>query len=341
VLVPFLAGIVGLATLPLAGIYASSEWKIRRPYDAPLVPLRAREHVDLAEGERMARIVGCLAGCHGPDGEGGREQIAGIVRHTAPTLSDVLPRYSDAELVRLIRYGVKRDGRSAVGMISYTFWPLGDEDLADIIARLRRLPRSPPVPRELDLTIRGRLALATGDWKVSAAQVDRTIPRWGELPRTRAFERGRYLASVTCAECHGLDFRGNALERAPSLAVVAAYAPGAFRHLLRTGEALGGRDLGLMSRVSRNAFSLFTDEEISDIYIFLRGHHGLDALVDEAAGPQRAGGRLGRPVDGRHTRSARVGNFAPARAPADTHGAIRSGLRSALRSVIHVRQPRT
>lgn len=271
------AGVVAIATLAAAGIYALSEWRLRRSYDAPLVPLRLQEPIDLAKGERMAKIVGCWAGCHGPQGEGGSEKIAGIVRHTAPTLSDVVPRYTDEELVRLIRYGVQRDGRSAVGMISYTFWSLSDQDLANIIAHLRRQPARPPVPRKLELTVRGRIALATGEWKVSAAQVDRTIPRWGELPRRNAFERGRYFASVTCSECHGLDFRGNSLERAPSLAIVAAYSPDQFRHLLRTGEALGGRDLGLMSRVARNAFALFSDQEISDVYAFLRMYHGVDA----------------------------------------------------------------
>jgi hypothetical protein len=31
-----------------------------------------------------------------------------------------------------------------------------------------------------------------------------------------------------------------------------------------------------MSRVARNAFSLFTDEEISDIYTFLQLYHGVN-----------------------------------------------------------------
>lgn len=272
-----IASSAALAALAVMSLYAVSEWRLRRSYEAPLVPLRSTAPLDLAEGSRMAKIVGCWAGCHGPEGEGGDEEVQGIVRHTAPTLSEVVPLYNDEELVRLIRYGVKRDGRSAVGMISYTFWPLSDRDLANIIAHLRRQPPRPAVPRVLDVTMRGRLALAIGRWKVSAAQVDRTIPRWGELPQGTPFERGRYLASITCSECHGLDFSGYALERAPSLVIVGAYTPEAFRHLLRTGEALGGRDLGLMSRVARNAFSLFTDEEISAIYGFLRTHHGLDA----------------------------------------------------------------
>ena len=269
--------VAGAVALAVVSVYALSEWRLRRPYEAPLTPLRPSAGIDLAEGLRMAKIVGCWAGCHGPEGGGGEAHIDGLFRHTAPTLSQVLPEYSDEELVRLIRYGVKQDGRSAVGMTSYTFWALGGQDLANIIAHLRRQPAEPPVPRKLQLGLRGRLALARGRWEVSAAEVDRTIPRWGDLPRTTPFERGRYLASITCAECHGLDFRGHELEGGPSLAILAAYRPAQFQHLLRTGEPVGGGDLGIMSQVAREAFYLFTDDEIADLYIFLRKYHGLDA----------------------------------------------------------------
>ena len=270
-----LGAVLSAALLSVGIVYAISEWKMRRQFHAPFTTLRDPSPPDLAEGERMAKLVGCLEGCHGKTGGGGKESIEGIVAHTAPTLSAVLPLYNDEELVRLVRYGVKRDGRSAVGMISFVFWSLSDQDLANIIARLRALPELPPVPRKLELPFRGRLALATGEWKVSAEQVDRSRPRWGELPRTTSFERGRYYASITCAECHGVDYQGNELESAPSLAILAAYDPDQFRHLLRTGEPIGGRDLGIMSWTSRVAFSLFSDEEIADLYIFLRQHHGL------------------------------------------------------------------
>jgi cytochrome c553 len=271
-----LGSVATMVVVATATIYAVSEWRLSRGHEAPLSPLSPKSPIDLEEGRRMARIVGCWSGCHGPEGEGRDASIPGIVRHTAPTLSEVLPAYSDAELARLVRYGVKRDGRSALGMIAYTFWPLGDQDLANIFAHLRSQPAREPVPRVLELAPKGRIAVALGMWRTSAEAVDRSIPRWGELPRETSFERGRYLASVTCSECHGLDFHGNAQERGPSLAIVAAYSPEQFRHLLRTGEPISGRDLGIMGWTARNAFVLFTDQEIADIRTFLRVHHGLE-----------------------------------------------------------------
>jgi cytochrome c553 len=269
-----LATLVILVGAGLAVVYVVSEWKLRRQYEAPLVPLRSTVAPSPSEGERMARIVGCWDGCHGPVGQGGDAEITGIVRITAPTLSQVVPLYSDEELARLIRYGLKRDGTSAVGMTSYTLWALGDQDLANIFAHLRRQPSLPSVERELELSWRGRLALVTGTWQVSVEQVDRSRPRWGNLPQTTPLERGRYLASITCSECHGLDFRGDPLEGGPSLAILGAYSLEQFVHLMRTAQPIGGRRLnGSMNWVAN---APFTNEELTGLYQFLRTHHGFE-----------------------------------------------------------------
>jgi cytochrome c553 len=255
-------------------VIALSEWVLQRTYQAPTTELSPPAYVDLNEGKRMAQIVGCLNGCHGQNGEGGYEEIKGLFKNTAPTLSDIIPQYSDAELVRLIRYGVKRDGTSAFGMTSYTFWSLGTQDLANIIACLRLLPKTPPVERRQEISWKGRMSLITGDWKVSAEQVDRSRPRWGDSTIHTLEMRGRYLASITCTECHGLDYKGNPLERAPSLAVIGAYSDTQFQRLMRTAKPIAARELDENMRWVADA--PFTDEEINGIYAFLRSYHGFD-----------------------------------------------------------------
>jgi cytochrome c553 len=266
-----LGALAGATVLGLGSVYGISEWKMRRTHDAPLLPLRAQSAADPVAGKHMAKVVGCWAGCHGNKGEGGADQIEGIHTNTAPTLSAVVPLYTDRELARLIRYGVKRDGRSAVGMNPGVLWPLGDQDLVNIIAHLRRQPSLPPVPRRHELTFRGRVALVTGRWKVAAEQVDRSAPRWGELPRRNAYERGRYLASIVCTECHGTTFNGNPLEGGPPLAILAIYQLDQFRHLLRTGKPIDGRDIPKMNWMPEVDF---TNQEIDDLYYFLRKYHG-------------------------------------------------------------------
>ena len=141
VLLRTVAGLGAIALLLMAWIYGASEWMVRRKHDVPLATFASLPaHADTTEGERLAILVGCLKGCHGPEGAGGKIEAPGVFRITAPPLASVLPDYSDPELVRLVRFGVKRDGVSALGMPAGTFYPLGDADLAQIIARLRQLP---------------------------------------------------------------------------------------------------------------------------------------------------------------------------------------------------------
>jgi mono/diheme cytochrome c family protein len=281
ILVASLAYVTLIAAVGVAAIFSASEWRLRRTHDVPLAPLKSGlRSPDPIEGERLAKIVGCWAGCHGQTGQGGSIDMDGYYSVTAPGLPSIIPRYSDAELVRLIRFGVKRDGSSALGMTAYTFYPLANDDLGNIISHLRGQPPLPTAPAHRTITMTARIKLALGKWQLAADQVDATRKRWGELPRTTAFERGRYLASITCSECHGVDFRGNEFkdntyDGGPSLAMIAMYGANEFRHLLRTGKPIGGRDLGEMSWVARNGFVHLKDGEIDDIRIFLREHHGL------------------------------------------------------------------
>ena len=56
----------------------------------------------------------------------------------------------------------------------------------------------------------------------------------------------------------------------PALRMIApAYSPETFRRLLRTGKALGERELKLMSSIARDDLSYLSDEEIEQIYRFL------------------------------------------------------------------------
>lgn len=265
----------------LAALFGFSEWKLRRTHEVPLTPFNSgHETANYAEGERLSKILGCWAGCHGMTGQGGSIDMDGYYSVTAPDLTAAISDYTDPELARLIRFGVKRDGSSVLGMTSYTFYPLSNEDLFNIIAHLRKQTPRPDSTRHKSITAAGRLKLAMGEWQVAADQVDTTRPRWGELPRNTAFERGRYLASITCSECHGIEFRGNEFkdntyDGGPTLAIVAMYGRDEFRHLMRTGEPIGGRDLGEMSWVARNGFIHFTDQEIDDIRTFLMEYHGI------------------------------------------------------------------
>lgn len=271
-----LAVLVPLPLFAVGGLYALSEWQLRRPRDAPFdAGLRLPVSTDDAEARRQAILVGCWEGCHGKTGQGLTLTLPGSQRLTAPALSKVLPLYSDGELVRLLRYGVRKDGSTALMMPADTFYPMGDAHIGAIVDFLRRQPKVAGPRRERSLSLKTRMAVLRGEFPLSALEVDPSAPRWGELPRRTPFERGRYIASTVCAECHGRDFNGDAWDGGPALAIIAAYDFAQFKHLLRTGEPPGGRDLGDMGEVARDAFVYFDDTELADLYVFLRGRAGL------------------------------------------------------------------
>jgi len=273
--------LVALAVLALAAVYAGSERILRRRHATPIdTALRLPPSSDDVEARRQAVIIGCYEGCHGKTGQGLTMVAPGIHRITAPSLTEVLPTYTDGELVRLLRYGVRRDGTTALLMPADTFYPMSDAHIGQIVDFLRRQPIVAGPRRVRELSVKARLGILLGRYPLSVVGVDASSPRWGAKPRASAFERGRYTASTVCAECHAPSFEGDPIDGGPSLRIVGAYDLPSFRHLLRTGEPPGGpRDIGIMGEVARRAFAQFRDDEIEDLYVFLRARAGLPHTI--------------------------------------------------------------
>lgn len=223
----------------------------------------------VAEGNRLAAIRGCI-GCHGArlDGQMFANSLL-LARLPSPNLSQLLPQYSDAELERAIRHGVRRNGGNLVAMPSSMFAPLSDADLSAIVAFLRSMP---PVDHPLPSRRIGpiaRFGLIIGKFHVEPAVIDHVAAHVATTPTRDRIAWGQYLARTSCTECHGLDLRG-APEEAPNLAVAAAYSDSAFRAFFETGKALGDRELPLMSEMVRERFRFFTDEEIGALHGYLK-----------------------------------------------------------------------
>lgn len=265
-----LLGLVAFVIVAMAAAYILSERIIRRTYaEAPTNITVPTEAASITEGMRLAQIRGCT-GCHGA-------QLAGqmmidvplLGRVASPDLTIAAREYSNAELVQIIRRGVRPDGRSVVIMPSAMFSPLRDEDLGRIIAYIRSVPASSGQRRDMKLGPGGRIMFAAGKFKPTAVEVRDAEPLSGSFPRagdTNA--EGAYLARTVCTECHGMDLNGND-RGSPDLRIAAGYSLEQFTQLMRTGSALGGRELELMSSVARNRFSHFTDAEIQALHAYL------------------------------------------------------------------------
>jgi mono/diheme cytochrome c family protein len=258
-------------------VYALSEHILRRTYTVPTVVVPVpTDPADIIEGRRLALVHGCFNDCHGSQGEGRVmfDQPA-IARIVAPNLTRAVRSYSDAQLVAIIRHGVRPGGRSVLAMPSEAFVTLTDADLGRILAYMKSLPVIEGPGPSVSLGPVGRIGIVAGKLKTSAQLIAEDVPPTEAMNEEAA--RGRYLARTTCAECHGSDLRGasNPEFTSPSLQVVAAYSPEAFRELLRTGRALAGRELPVMSPQARRNLSYLTDAEIAALYDYLHALPGV------------------------------------------------------------------
>jgi cytochrome c553 len=269
-----LLGIAGLAAIAVIVVYILVSLDLARSFDIAgedvVVPSDA---ASIDEGQRLAQLRGCSGGCHGK-GTAGEVMIELFdgTRVVAPDLGKLAARYSTRDLERAIRHGVKPDGTSVIGIMpSEMFSTLSDRDLGLILAYLQS---QPPAERALPESRYGPVARVMGFMfkrKIGSLLAAELIDHQHPPPPDPDDEQGygRYLANTVCTECHGGDLRGSPDGSIPGLAMVLAYPSGDFETLMRTGEPLDGRDLGLMARVARSRFARFTDDEITALHGYL------------------------------------------------------------------------
>jgi len=265
-----LGALLGVALAAAVGVHLLAERQLQRVWDIPVAEFVAPTGDSaVAAGERLATLRGCQ-GCHGPALRGKIfDDIPWVALLPAPNVPVRIAGAADAEVARTLRHGINRDGRGLAVMPSSMFNPLTDADLGAIIAWLRTLPVTPDTLPARRIRILGRLGLVLGEYDLEPELIDHSAPP-AAVDSADPAAWGAYLARTICTECHGLNLQGDGAST-PNLAIVAGYTEPQFRHLMRTGEPIGGRVLGLMAEVARGRFVHLTDAEISALHQYLSG----------------------------------------------------------------------
>ncbi len=230
------------------------------------------DSASIADGFRQTRLMHCN-GCHG-DNMGGQVMVDDdiIGRLVSANASKKVKEYSDAELYRLLRHGVKKDNSVAIAMPAEMLYELKEESLLNIIAYLRTLEEvvheTPFPPNNFKFPI--HMGLAFGQMKIEPLKMNHAAPRKYAQHENTPIARGEYLVQTACSHCHGTDLKGDEFMKSPGLNIVFMYNQDQFRHLLRTGEGATRKEVGMMSEVVQNCLHHFTDEEIDDMYAFLK-----------------------------------------------------------------------
>jgi hypothetical protein len=192
-----------------------------RIYDVPAAgAMRSADPAVIARGDHLAHsIAGCaLNPCHGNDLGGGTPVVMGpLGTFSGPNITPhaVGAAYGDGELARLVKHGIKKDGRSVRFMPAQDIAWLPDSDVAAIVSYVRSVE---PSERPNGTTIVGTLGkvLDRQDkfiWDV-ARRIDHTRTDSPPTPAPTA-AYGGYVTRL-CMGCHGEHLSGGPIPGAPS-----------------------------------------------------------------------------------------------------------------------------
>lgn len=214
---------VGLGLLVLVAAFAVVTWSRRaRKFPVPALRLHAtRDPAVIARGRYIVTGPGHCSDCHGESTgpalgkseplSGGYEFRLPVGVFRAPNItSDALTgngRYSDQELMRILRYGVRPDGTAVLPFMPFA--NLADDDLVAVISYLRA---TEPVQRVIAPHEPNLLGSLVKAW-ILTPRGPESVPA-PSAPRGATIENGHYLAHhvANCVACHTkMDMRTGAL----------------------------------------------------------------------------------------------------------------------------------
>jgi cytochrome c553 len=150
------AGLVGLSLLLVVVLSVISYVRQQRRYTLVVPPLAIpSDSATIQRGQHLVTAVGFCTDCHAAD-LGGKVMVDRLL--TARLAAANLTRgagglgasYTDEDLVRAIRHGVGKNGKSLIFMPAEVFQHMSDADLAAVIAYLHTVPpvdHAVPPPR--------------------------------------------------------------------------------------------------------------------------------------------------------------------------------------------------
>lgn len=281
-----LAGLALIAVVSVS-VYALALERLTRRHevepDALTVPSGEEA---LGRGRHLVEVVAACTSCHGPD-------LAGREMADDPWLgrlwaSNLTPgvggvaEWSDADLIRAVRHGVKPDATPVLMMPAQYFYHLSDADLGSVIAYLRSLPPVDREPPGFRLGIASAFIIVSGAVPelVPADLLAEAPPRLEPPTPAASLDYGAYLVETSgCKVCHHEDLSGGlhplALPEEPPPSDltpggrVALWSEGEFVETLRTGVTPEGDQLD-EEWMPWPAIGRMSDLELRAIYRYLR-----------------------------------------------------------------------
>ena len=278
------AGLVVIAGGVLVYVLVAFNGMWTRTFEVPRHEITATTgEASLVEGQRLLKARACTE-CHAAD-LGGRyfleEPALGrfYARNLTSGRGGNLANFSDLDLERAIRHGVKKDNTALIFMPAEEFWHMSDADLGKIIQALRALP---PVDREAqpnEFTTLVKALAVFGVFPLSpAALVDQPKPHEAPAAEAVSVDYGKYIA-VSCTGCHGATFAGGPIPGAPPTMPVppnltpapdglGRYDEAQFITMIREGKRPDGTMINEF--MPWKVYANMTDTELKALYTYFK-----------------------------------------------------------------------
>jgi mono/diheme cytochrome c family protein len=252
------------------------------PVPLPIVALSTDPAV-IARGKHLADSIGACTSskCHGKDLGGGEPFDMGPVMAVAGpniTSGGIGIGYSDGELARLIRHGLKKDSQSVRFMPAQDFSWLPDPDVFALISYLRVAPAVDRLNGGTVVRTLGKVLDRRGQLVLDVARRIAENPGGVAPPATPTAAYGAFVVHL-CEGCHGERLSGGPLPGAPpSVPIPLNLTPDAtglkdwtfddFEKLLRTAVRKNGKPLDPFMPVE--ATRNLDDVEMHALWAYLR-----------------------------------------------------------------------
>ncbi len=241
----------------------------------------ATDASSLARGEYLFRSRGCAA-CHGSDGAG-REFVNNGkgMRISAPNITSGGPvgRYTAQDWVRVVRHGVKADGKPAFIMPSEDYNRFTDADVAAVVGYTRTLPARTGGAAVFEIPLFANALYGLGAIRDAAEKINHTLLPSQAVAAAVNAQHGAYVANM-CVGCHGAGLSGGRIpDGPPDWPPATNLTPGtgssmprypdatAFVAMLRSGKRPDGSSIQVMPF---EALRELNDTDAQALYAYLK-----------------------------------------------------------------------
>jgi len=284
-----IAGLLTLIPAALLVLGLIGFYKLNERHANPVANVQvAGTAAQIARGEKLAHIC---AGCHATDSQLPLSGTNWVAKFDFPPLGTLyapnltptgdIKDWTDGEVIRAIREGVHKNGRSLLIMPAENFRNMSDDDVQALVAYLRSQPATGgPTPTN-QFNLLGALFLNLSDFRTAQQPVGSVT-----APQPGTPEYGKYMVDVIgCRSCHGTQLQGRVDNGQPGppagpnlTQIVPQWTEEQFMTFFNTGELPGGGTVPILTLPSGfssprmpwpEVRAVTTDDELKAMYAYL------------------------------------------------------------------------